>query len=107
MIRRPPRSTLFPYTTLFRSRKELQRIAHVVRDGRDDVMLDRKPRPGGPNPVGVAEIGADRDAARGGRPLMLQLARREQRPPPDDPRPPPQPRGAGAHRPRHAGQLDG
>src|SRR2546429_6507799 len=23
MIRRPPRSTLFPYTTLFRSRKEL------------------------------------------------------------------------------------
>src|SRR3712207_7142120 len=27
MIRRPPRSTLFPYTTLFRSR------AHVPRDG--------------------------------------------------------------------------
>src|SRR5260370_6854037 len=24
MIRRPPRSTLFPYTTLFRSRKRLQ-----------------------------------------------------------------------------------
>src|SRR2546430_9944814 len=24
MIRRPPRSTLFPYTTLFRSRKSLQ-----------------------------------------------------------------------------------
>src|SRR3712207_8632915 len=24
MIRRPPRSTLFPYTTLFRSRRELQ-----------------------------------------------------------------------------------
>src|SRR5256885_6223683 len=28
MIRRPPRSTLFPYTTLFRSHLELQR-AHV------------------------------------------------------------------------------
>src|SRR3989454_4161581 len=27
MIRRPPRSTLFPYTTLFRSAAELQRIA--------------------------------------------------------------------------------
>src|SRR3712207_7221383 len=27
MIRRPPRSTLFPYTTLFRSR---QRLAHAV-----------------------------------------------------------------------------
>src|SRR3712207_8289606 len=30
MIRRPPRSTLFPYTTLFRS--ELDRLAAVVRD---------------------------------------------------------------------------
>src|SRR5690349_23165962 len=27
MIRRPPRSTLFPYTTLFRSRRRLQRAA--------------------------------------------------------------------------------
>src|SRR2546422_2887502 len=26
MIRRPPRSTLFPYTTLFRSREELSRV---------------------------------------------------------------------------------
>src|SRR5690348_17424002 len=30
MIRRPPRSTLFPYTTLFRS-KERQHIAREVR----------------------------------------------------------------------------
>src|SRR5256885_6751695 len=32
MIRRPPRSTLFPYTTLFRSREEdlRQRKAHPV-----------------------------------------------------------------------------
>src|SRR2546427_6586654 len=28
MIRRPPRSTLFPYTTLFRSRRGLRRDAH-------------------------------------------------------------------------------
>src|SRR2546422_2965549 len=42
MIRRPPRSTLFPYTTLFRSlpatRPRLQRLpagrAHGVLDGR-------------------------------------------------------------------------
>src|SRR6266540_6691970 len=27
MIRRPPRSTLFPYTTLFRSRRDWMRIA--------------------------------------------------------------------------------
>src|SRR3989441_10728486 len=34
MIRRPPRSTLFPYTTLFRSR--------VPQDGRFRIRLDRK-----------------------------------------------------------------
>src|SRR3712207_9121731 len=38
MIRRPPRSTLFPYTTLFRS--ELAVAVGVVRPG-------RLPRPGG------------------------------------------------------------
>src|SRR3989449_7592084 len=31
MIRRPPRSTLFPYTTLFRSRRDLQAIAELCR----------------------------------------------------------------------------
>src|SRR2546422_58324 len=30
MIRRPPRSTLFPYTTLFRSHADLARAAVVV-----------------------------------------------------------------------------
>src|SRR2546429_3106562 len=29
MIRRPPRSTLFPYTTLFRSSKRLKRLTAV------------------------------------------------------------------------------
>src|SRR3712207_8828813 len=29
MIRRPPRSTLFPYTTLFRSDTDAQRVAQV------------------------------------------------------------------------------
>src|SRR5258708_13679164 len=35
MIRRPPRSTLFPYTTLFRSDhdRRRQRIAKMARDG--------------------------------------------------------------------------
>src|SRR3712207_8219759 len=32
MIRRPPRSTLFPYTTLFRSAKELSSIQHEVEN---------------------------------------------------------------------------
>src|SRR2546427_3953335 len=31
MIRRPPRSTLFPYTTLFRSRDYLARIVRGLR----------------------------------------------------------------------------
>src|SRR5256885_14084023 len=38
MIRRPPRSTLFPYTTLFRSRLDAERLRevlhHVVRGDR-------------------------------------------------------------------------
>src|SRR5258705_9866703 len=35
MIRRPPRSTLFPYTTLFRSRyRILQHVRHHQRDAR-------------------------------------------------------------------------
>src|SRR5687768_17674798 len=39
MIRRPPRSTLFPYTTLFRSRHRHERAGNGPQ-GRDD-------RPGG------------------------------------------------------------
>src|SRR5256885_11961932 len=43
MIRRPPRSTLFPYTTLFRSRAErAQILAHVggrLLEGHEDARL--------------------------------------------------------------------
>src|SRR6266511_1289065 len=35
MIRRPPRSTLFPYTTLFRSRRRRPPGGFVGADGRD------------------------------------------------------------------------
>src|SRR2546423_10202953 len=34
MIRRPPRSTLFPYTTLFRSRRDLTRVVADELAGR-------------------------------------------------------------------------
>src|SRR5690348_18120892 len=34
MIRRPPRSTLFPYTTLFRSRSEIRRVLARCHHGR-------------------------------------------------------------------------
>src|SRR2546428_10305839 len=33
MIRRPPRSTLFPYTTLFRSDRTRPRVPHARRSG--------------------------------------------------------------------------
>src|SRR3712207_7350458 len=36
MIRRPPRSTLFPYTTLFRSQQRLARLDGLLED-REDV----------------------------------------------------------------------
>src|SRR3712207_8725168 len=54
MIRRPPRSTLFPYTTLFRS----------LRDA-----LDPRPRPGdrhrsGRGPAGPVGVGRDRRRRR-------------------------------------------
>src|SRR5436309_9241872 len=34
MIRRPPRSTLFPYTTLFRSLRRLRNVEHVIGERR-------------------------------------------------------------------------
>src|SRR3712207_7160026 len=59
MIRRPPRSTLFPYTTLFRS-------ATVRRDGArrggrripEIIALDRERGPGGVG-IGGGRHGAD------------------------------------------------
>src|SRR5258707_6952545 len=37
MIRRPPRSTLFPYTTLFRSRREEEESGMKSRAGRNAI----------------------------------------------------------------------
>src|SRR3712207_7592931 len=64
MIRRPPRSTLFPYTTLFRSVHELStgEIGMAqVHSGVEDGHLDAGPRaqagrdPAGDEPGGCAE----------------------------------------------------
>src|SRR3989442_9049297 len=40
MIRRPPRSTLFPYTTLFRSARDLREclLLQLERDGKQDTL---------------------------------------------------------------------
>src|SRR2546430_12601748 len=43
MIRRPPRSTLFPYTTLFRSPREGDRVRAVGVCHGDDRLVDRRP----------------------------------------------------------------
>src|SRR2546430_3712204 len=41
MIRRPPRSTLFPYTTLFRSREvQLPAAAHRFLSSPDEAAID-------------------------------------------------------------------
>src|SRR3989442_3048554 len=41
MIRRPPRSTLFPYTTLFRSKGDGSRKALLLFSHMDVVLADR------------------------------------------------------------------
>src|SRR3712207_8346263 len=46
MIRRPPRSTLFPYTTLFRSHPEHRVFPYLLRD----LVIER------PNQVWCADI---------------------------------------------------
>src|SRR3712207_9031303 len=70
MIRRPPRSTLFPYTTLFRSEEAL-----VVTDvevglgavlGDEDLaVLERVHRPGVDVEVGVQLLHGDPEAPAG------------------------------------------
>src|SRR2546427_6899648 len=42
MIRRPPRSTLFPYTTLFRSLTGLARVVGVLLDGAGQLLHARR-----------------------------------------------------------------
>src|SRR2546430_6006427 len=58
MIRRPPRSTLFPYTTLFRSVVGRQRPGHVAGGG--DQVAQPLPAQGQP-PAGHRQVGGDGD----------------------------------------------
>src|SRR3712207_7058331 len=59
MIRRPPRSTLFPYTTLFRSAPGVQRSPHVVGRRHGGVGRQLLVEPPG-------HVGRDRDERRVG-----------------------------------------
>src|SRR5690242_21324551 len=66
MLRRPPRSTLFPYTTLFRSVHhglpilvfQLMDEARLVVAGRDDELIDTAEsiEPGFEHRLGVLEL---------------------------------------------------
>src|SRR5260370_12280784 len=49
MIRRPPRSTLFPYTTLFRSGR-LRRLRWLCPGHRSDIQTGRRPTEAGRAP---------------------------------------------------------
>src|SRR5258708_24339462 len=42
MIRRPPRSTLFPYTTLFRSAWDRKNRTKLVADAKEEAKLTKK-----------------------------------------------------------------
>src|ERR1039457_2703281 len=64
MIRRPPRSTLFPYTTLFRSsfRLPYELLAHLP--GVDGHLRARAGHAGAHPPVGLVELGFRRVVGR-------------------------------------------
>src|SRR2546427_1107110 len=70
MIRRPPRSTLFPYTTLFRSRRELTAVVHEA--GRGNVR-----HRGGWNKISTPDLDGI-DADHGRRAIEESLGRSEE-----------------------------
>src|SRR2546430_10074489 len=72
MIRRPPRSTLFPYTTLFRSADARRALRESYRRNQETLRqleLDLRPAPlpcpvTGAGPVVDCASGADRKSTR-------------------------------------------
>src|SRR5258708_32558137 len=58
MIRRPPRSTLFPYTTLFRSEKaaDVKDTSLIVPSGVNGIIMDVK--------ISTSRLDAERDRLR-------------------------------------------
>src|SRR2546422_1917358 len=74
MIRRPPRSTLFPYTTLFRSV-----AAHALAEAVDEEREQRGPHPAAQVArVDVRGVVVRREAACRGVPRELGLRRSEE-----------------------------
>src|SRR3712207_8163697 len=72
MIRRPPRSTLFPYTTLFRSERGGAGDDDEDADELDEAHRCRSERPGAAGTRGRDRSRlAPRDTMRGGRILIV------------------------------------
>src|SRR2546430_12263976 len=59
MIRRPPRSTLFPYTTLFRSTRKIDRLEPRPHASNELMVEANHSRTGHPLLVGGPQIGYD------------------------------------------------
>src|SRR2546422_2637216 len=81
MIRRPPRSTLFPYTTLFRSREDIRVLArhfltqHAARyrktlDGFDDAAMRALLEHRWPGNVRELDHAVERSVLMGSGPLV-------------------------------------
>src|SRR5256885_6600288 len=73
MIRRPPRSTLFPYTTLFRSRPDEDREEHHQQDEPDD-----RPWPRIPDEAWAFGLGCRARGSGAGALLLVRPVRSEE-----------------------------
>src|SRR5260370_2868436 len=77
MIRRPPRSTLFPYTTLFRSHVEIFELAGPTSEQRHfDAGADCKPGLGAAERCWRTACGKSETRPQGGRRVELEFAER-------------------------------
>src|SRR2546430_12551873 len=75
MIRRPPRSTLFPYTTLFRSRRHHAHGLLVPRNRNPDLArMQMQARFAKTWPVAIDVVAEDRPAHCGGMHAQLMGA---------------------------------
>src|SRR5256886_12160987 len=63
MIRRPPRSTLFPYTTLFRSARVVYASSSSVYGDRPDLPKREEQPPAPISPYAVSKVAGEQYAA--------------------------------------------